>query len=156
MSKANVNDWYAIAFKAWPVKQLGVKPSAEALDTIHKLGARPGKQALANAMYLRETGATSGQVVIACGAPQLNKMRDFIAKGLLKQVPISKTAAGHTVYKLALTAKGTAKVNKAVQVTEAAPVKAVRPRRVKAVKAEGAPEVVAEAEVAEANIQPQA
>ena len=156
MSKHDATQWYSTTFKAWPAKLVGAKPSADQLDTIHKLGARPGKQALANAMMLRECGVTGSQIVIACGAPQLNKMRDLIAKGLMKSVPISKNAVGHTVYKLALTARGLAKVAKAVAVTEAAPVKAAKPRKAKAV-AEVAPVVaVAAAEVAEANAQPQA
>ena len=124
MSKANnASDWYATTFKQWP-KQCGAKPSAELLDTIHKLGARPGKQALANALMLRDGGVTGAQIVMACGAPQLNKMRDFVSKGLAKRVPISNDAAGHTVYKLALTPRGTAKVAKAV-----APVEGDKPAK---------------------------
>ena len=126
MSKANnASDWYATTFKQWP-KQVGPKPTAEQLDTIHKLGARPGKQALANALMLRDGGVTGAQIVMACGAPQLNKMRDFVSKGLAKRVPISNDAAGHTVYKLTLTPRGTAKVAKAVAPVEgdAKPAKA--------------------------------
>ena len=130
MSKANnASDWYATTFKQWP-KQVGAKPTADQLDTIHKLGARPGKQALANALMLRDGGVTGAQIVMACGAPQLNKMRDFVAKGLAKRVPISNDAAGHTVYKLALTPRGTAKV--AAAPAEAMPVKAKSKRKAKA------------------------
>ena len=135
MSKANhASDWYATTFKQWP-KQVGAKPTADQLDTIHKLGARPGKQALANALMLRDGGVTGAQIVMACGAPQLNKMRDFVSKGLAKRVPISNDAAGHTVYKLALTPRGTAKVAKAVAPVEgdAKPAKASK-RKAKADK----------------------
>ena len=126
-------DWYATTFKQWP-KQVGAKPTADQLDTIHKLGARPGKQALANALMLRDGGVTGAQIVMACGAPQLNKMRDFVAKGLAKRVPISNDAAGHTVYKLALTPRGTAKVAKvAAAPAEAMPVKAKRKGKAKPV-----------------------
>ena len=138
MTKAhNVTDWYATTFKAWP-KQVGPKPTAEALDTIHKLGARPGKQALANALMLRECGVTGGQIVMACGAPQLNKMRDFVAKGLAKRVPISNSAEGHTVYKLELTAKGQAKVKRAAEAATAEPAKAkvTKPRKAKVIPAD--------------------
>src|SRR5262249_21186036 len=65
------------------------------------------------------------------GAPQLNRMRDLISKGLVKALPTSRTAAGHTVYRIALTAKGegavkrheaaAAKLAAAGEVTTAAP-----------------------------------
>lgn len=109
---ANVTTHYAEIFKGWDVKLLGPKPTAEMLQSIHGLSARPGKQALACAMGLREKGVTAGQIVIACGAPQLNKMRGFIEDALLKRLPAPKTAAGHTVYKLELTAKGKLKVER--------------------------------------------
>ena len=106
----DITGHYTNFFKGWQVKLLGPKPTAEQLDAIHKLGARPGKQALANAMSLRDCGVTGSQIVIACGAPQLNKMRGFISDGLLKREATPKTDAGHTVYKMTLTAKGSAKV----------------------------------------------
>ena len=160
MSKANnASDWYATTFKQWP-KQVGAKPTAEQLDTIHKLGARPGKQALANALMLRDGGVTGAQIVMACGAPQLNKMRDFVAKGLAKRVPISNDAAGHTVYKLALTPRGTAKVAKvAAAPAEAMPVKAKRKAKadkVQPVQPEAmpaSPAMIEQAVIANADIQ---
>lgn len=113
MSKSNeVANWYGSVFKSWQVKQLGPKPTAEQLASIHGLGARPGKQALASAMALRDCGVTAGQIVIACGAPQLNKMRGFITDALLKRLPVSPSAEGHTVYKLELTAKGKQRVDR--------------------------------------------
>lgn len=122
-------NYYTNAFKAWP-KQAGAKPTEAMLATAHAF-ARPGKQALALAMMLRDSGVTGGQIVMACGAPQLNKMRDTVAKGLAKRVPISATAEGHTVYKLALTSKGEGKVKAAAQVAPAA-----KPAKVQKVKAE--------------------
>ena len=109
MSK-DITGHYTGFFKNWQIKLLGPKPTTEQLDAIHKLGARPGKQALANAMSLRDCGVTGSQIVIACGAPQLNKMRGFVTDGLLKREATPKTDAGHTVYKMTLTAKGSAKV----------------------------------------------
>lgn len=97
--------WYGDVFKGWQVKQLGAKPTAEQLAAIHDLGARPGKQALACAMALREAGVTGAQIIMACGAPQLNKMRGFVTDKLLKRVPASPDAKGHQVYKLELTSK---------------------------------------------------
>lgn len=102
----NETNWYTGVFKSWQVKQLGPKPTAEMLANIHGLKARPGKQALACAMALRDCGVTAGQIVIACGAPQLNKMRGFITDALLKRLPVPPSSEGHTVYKLELTAKG--------------------------------------------------
>lgn len=107
MSDAN---WYSTTFKAWQAKQVGSKPTAEQLASIHNLGARPGKQAMACAMALRPEGVTAAQIVQVCGAPQLNKMRGFITDGLLKRIPTAPNALGHSVYKLELTAKGTKRI----------------------------------------------
>lgn len=112
MSDAN---WYTTTFKAWQAKQVGGKPTAEQLANIHNLGARPGKQAMACAMALRDEGVTAAQIVQVCGAPQLNKMRGFITDGLLKRVPVAPNALGHSVYKLELTAKGTKRIEGAVK-----------------------------------------
>jgi hypothetical protein len=111
MSNDQAN-WYGNVFKSWNVKALGPKPTAEMLASIHGLQARPGKQALACAMALRDCGVTAGQIVIACGAPQLNKMRGFITDALLKRLPVAPSAEGHTVYKLELTAKGKQRVDR--------------------------------------------
>lgn len=108
-AKTDVLGYYADMFKGWQAAA-GTKPTAEMLATVHALGARPGKQAMANAMYLRPAGATSGQVVMVVGAVQLNKLRTFISDGLLKRDAVPASAAGHTVYKASLTAKGAAKV----------------------------------------------
>lgn len=107
---SNDANWYTTTFKAWQAKQVGSKPTADQLASIHNLGARPGKQAMACAMALRPEGVTAAQIVQVCGAPQLNKMRGFITDGLLKRVPQAPNALGHSVYKLELTAKGTKRV----------------------------------------------
>ena len=152
MSKqTNATGWYGTYFKAWQVKLLGPKPTEAQLATIHGLGARPGKQALANAMALRDCGVTGSQIVIACGAPQLNKMRGFITDGLLKREAVP-AAGTHTVYKLTLTAKGATRVKaadaKVANVAAPAKVKAApKPRKP---KAEAPAPVVAEAAPAEA------
>jgi hypothetical protein len=118
MSNDQAN-WYGNVFKSWNVKALGPKPTAEMLASIHGLQARPGKQALACAMALRDCGVTAGQIVIACGAPQLNKMRGFITDALLKRLPVAPSAEGHTVYKLELTAKGKQRVDRTAKAAEA-------------------------------------
>lgn len=128
---SNEANWYATVFKSWPAKQLGPKPTAEMLATIHGLGARPGKQALANAMALRDCGVTAAQIVIACGAPQLNKMRGFITDALLKREPVPPSPEGHTVYKLTLTGKGKQRVERTAK---AAAEKAAEGEGTKAVK----------------------
>jgi len=123
---------YADVFKAWP-KQLGAKPSREALAAIHGLGARPGKQALANALAMRPEGVTGSEIVIACGAPQLNKMRGFITDGLVKREALPPRG-GHTVYKITLTSKGQQRINKATKPVEAAPAKPVKKPKAKVEK----------------------
>lgn len=119
MTKQNDSTgWYANVFKGWQSKLLGAKPTTAQLDAIHALGARPGKQALASAMALRDAGVTGGQIVIACGAPQLNKMRGFVTDGLARFVPTPPSGEGHKVYRLELTAKGKAKGNATAKVAK--------------------------------------
>jgi len=142
-----ITGWYADVFKGWQTKVLGSKPSAEHLDVIHKLGARPGKQALANAMMMRPEGATGSEVVIACGAPQLNKMRGFVTDGLLKR-EATPPRNNHTVYKLTLTPKGATRIKGKAQAEAPAekPAKvkaAAKPRKPKAAKVEAPAEVPA-------------
>ncbi len=130
-----ITGWYADTFKAWQGKLLGPKPTAEMLGTIHGLGARPGKQALANAMALRDCGVTGSQIVIACGAPQLNKMRGFISDGLLKREAVPPQGS-HTVYKLTLTAKGASRVKASTAKVDAdKPVKVSKPKAARKPKA---------------------
>lgn len=105
---------YAPMFKAWQVKVLGSKPTPDMLATVHGLGLRAGKQALANAMALRPEGVSGAQIVMACGAPQLNRMRGLIGAGVVKRdMNVSKNAQGHTVYKLTLTPRGEAAIKRA-------------------------------------------
>jgi hypothetical protein len=129
MSK-DITGTYADTFKSWDSKRLGAKPSVNDLDTIHKLGARAGKQALANAMALRPQGVTGSEIVIACGAPQLNKMRGFITDGLLKREALPPRN-GHTVYKTTLTAKGAARIKGAAKAATPAPAKAKKKAKAK-------------------------
>lgn len=133
----NVNDAlkpYAHMLKGWS-KGMGSKPTAEQLHTVHMLGARPGKQALANAMALRDGGVTGSQIIMACGAQQLNKMRGFVTDGLVKWEAMPFTEAGHKVYRIALTAKGSAKVTKAE--AKAAETPAEKPAKAKKAKGKG-------------------
>ena len=154
MSKSNdATGWYGHVFKAWQAKALGPKPTAAQLDNIHKLGARAGKQALACAMALRDCGVTGSQIVQACGAPQLNKMRGFITDNLLKREAVPPNNVGHTVYKLTVTAKGLTRIKGAAAKADAAdkpakakPAKVSKPRKA---KAEPKPEPVTEPVAAE-------
>ncbi len=131
--------WYGQALKGWRASVTGDKPTDTQLHAAHALGCRPGKQAFALAMTLRDAGATGSQIVVACGAPQNNKRRDLIAKGLLKRLPMATGDNGHSVYRVEVTAKGTARiaaydkaaVDAAVQ-GSAKPVKAKAKRKAKA------------------------
>jgi len=92
----NHRGWYATVFSNWQTKQLGAQPTNEQLGIIHALGARPGKQAMANAMALRDQGVTGNQIKAAASlfdgnpTPQLNKMRGFITDALVKRLPAGK------------------------------------------------------------------
>jgi hypothetical protein len=133
----DITGHYADVFKGWQPKLVGSKPAATNLDTIHKLGARPGKQALANAMAMRPEGVTGSEIIIACGAPQLNKMRGFITDGLLKREAVPPRN-GHTVYKLTLTAKGAARIKGKAEKADK-PAKVAKPKAVRKPKAKAEP-----------------
>lgn len=139
MSNSNeVLNAYAVFFKTWPSKFVGEKPTAEMLDQYHKLGARHGKQCLAGAMALRDGGVTGAEIVMACGAPQLNKMRGYITDAFVKRLPDAGSRNGHLVYKLVLTPKGLQRVKqseaKAAKLEAAGKVeKVAKPKVVKAV-----------------------
>ena len=105
----NATTWYGVEFKAW-LKQCGSRPTAEMLQSIHDLGLRPGKQAIACAMGLRPEGVTNSQIALVCGNPQLNRMRGLIDDKLVKRLPASRDERNHTVYKLELTEKGKARI----------------------------------------------
>lgn len=110
VNAANPLGFYADTLKGWNSKYAGAKPTADQFKTAHQLGARPGtKTAVAIAMYLRDNGATQGQVFVVNGGPYLNKMRALIEAGHAVRVPMSADASGHTVYKLALPTKKASK-----------------------------------------------
>lgn len=143
MAKHDATGWYSNTLKHWQGKVVGRPPTAAELATIHALGARPGKQALANALALRPSGVTGAQIVVACGAPQLNKMRGFVTDGLVRFIPTNPDAQGHKVYRIELTAKGKAKVQAAAKANgngkAEKPAKASKPRKAKAEKPAPAP-----------------
>ena len=105
---------YRSILKGW-VKALGSKPTAEMFEAVHALGCRPGKQALARAMELREEGATDGQVKQACiigwgnSGSHHNKRKDLITAKWVKREAMPP-AGNHTVYKIVMTEKGLEKV----------------------------------------------
>jgi hypothetical protein len=121
--ETNASTHYTAMFKNWQLKLLGPKPSTEQLAAVHGLGARPGKQALAIAMATRECGVTGSQIVIACGAPQLNKMRGLVADALLRELPAPLAENGHKVYHLEVTPKGRQRIERSFK-AEAAKVAA--------------------------------
>lgn len=162
MSKNENTGWYDTVLKAWP-KQAGAKPSVENFATAHKLGCRPGKQALAMAMYLRDGGATDGQVKLAAivqwgsSGSHHNKRRDLVGAGLVKAKPVVSDAQGHKVYAIALTDKGTKKLAAEPKAATEKPAKVTKAKTAKAAKAE--PVAVTEplpGAPAEAQTQPQA
>lgn len=128
---------YKPYFDNWQANVLGPKPSAELLSKVHGLGLRPGKQALACAMSLRADGVTGSQIVIACGAPQLNRMRGLISEGVFKRQPVAANGQNHTVYKCEVTPKGDAEIKRLEKVAANATAATVpaKPKAAKATKA---------------------
>ena len=107
---------YASLFSNWQANVVGPKPTAEMLEKVEGLGLRPGLQALACAMSLRADGVTGKQIVIACGAPQLNRMRGLVAEGMFKWHATPRNGEGHTVYKHTVTPKGEAEIKRIAKV----------------------------------------
>src|SRR5882672_813400 len=123
---------YATFFSAWQANVVGPKPTAELLERVEGLGLRQGKQAMACALSLRDGGVTGSQIVIVCGAPQLNRMRGLIAEGMFKRHAAAADPQGHTVYKCSVTPKGEAEIKRLAKVranataNTKAPVKAAK------------------------------
>ncbi|HET9285727.1 MAG TPA: hypothetical protein VFR24_27565 [Candidatus Angelobacter sp.] len=103
------------------------------LEAAHALGCRPGKQALAVAMCLREGGATDGQMKMACilnwgsSGSHHNKRGDLVDRKLVRTVNAHEDATGHKVYTIALTPKGEALVKPKAKAVEA-PVQEAQPQ----------------------------
>ena len=158
----SVTGWYSTVLKGWQVKLLGPKVIAEQLTAAHALGCRPGKQALAMAMYLREAGASDGQVKAACiiqwgsSGSHHNKRRDIVAAKFVRDVPTVNDAQGHKVYAITLTDKGNklvtdrvAAVTAAAEAKPAKVAKVAKPRKAK-------PQPSVPAETVHADTQPAA
>lgn len=130
---------HADFFKNWPVKFAGPKPTGEQLYTYHMLGARPGKQCLAGAMSLRDDGVTNSEIQVACGNPQLNKMRGFTDDALLKRDMSAGKRNGRDVYKHVVTPKGLQLIARnearAAKLEAAGAVQADKPAKAKKAKA---------------------
>ena len=137
---------YANVLRHWP-KAAGTPVTAAELATIHAMNIRPGKHALANAMYSRAEGATDQQVRLAAGkldakgglqGSLFNYMRLLINDGLM-----SRDMSTPGLYKITLTKKGEAQRDRYVKATAPAathtvetvkPVKAKAKRKAKAVE----------------------
>lgn len=129
MANSTLNS-YATFFSAWQANVVGPKPSADLLEKCHGLGLRPGKQALACALSLRDGGVTGSQIVIVCGAPQLNRMRGLIAEGMFKRHAVAADPQGHTVYKNSVTPKGEAEIKRLTKVLANATASTKAPQKV--------------------------
>ena len=134
MAKQNESDWYANVRASWQPKVFGRWPSNAELSTAHAFG-KPGKQSLALAMAMRESGVTGSQIVQACGAPQNNHRVGLIRSKLFERVATPPDSLNHTVYKVTLTAKGKAAIDaKAKAGVDKAPAKVAKAPKVAKVK----------------------
>lgn len=127
---SNHATYYTANFADWQGKQLGAKPTIAQLATAHAFG-RPGKQSLALAMALRDAGVSASQIIMACGAPQLNHMRGLITEGHFKREAAAANDVGHTVYKLTLTKKGEAAMAKREAAAAEAKLEGDKPKATK-------------------------
>lgn len=137
-NNVNHRGYYAQVWPNWATKALGPQPTNDQLAVIHGLKARPGKQALAIAMSMRDCGVTGAQIkgavaLIDGGAnPQLNKMRGLVDAGMLAWVPMPQVSGGK-VYRTKLTALG----QQMVKGNAASPVHVTTTLAAKADKAKG-------------------
>lgn len=141
---------YAPFFKAWHVATMGKRPEVESLAIAHQLGLKPGKQALALAMFMRAEGASREQIGAACGAPQFNRTfgkAGLVAGGFMRRdMTVPRDSANRMVYRVELTARGAKAVERAIKATDAVDQpKPAKPRKAKAAKA---PEAAADAPAA--------
>jgi hypothetical protein len=132
MTKYDASAWYTDTFlKNWP-KAAGTKPTADNFELAHKFG-KPGKQTFALAMSFRADGVTAPEIIAVLETPQNNKRNGLVEAKLFKRVPHSQRD-GHDVYKLELTATGTAFVERRTKQADAKADKAEA--KVNKVKAE--------------------
>lgn len=122
MAKSKITDAtlapYAAALNHWP-KASGEQPTAELLAIVHSMNIRPGKHALANAMYLRAEGATDDEVTAAAGKLDTkggnqevlhNYRRKLEKQGFMRRDMNVPSRDGEKVFKITLTKKGEAQV----------------------------------------------
>ena len=110
------------AFKRWPAKLAGAKPTQADVDATAALLKRTGTgKHLALAMYMRADGATQPETVAACGDTNVNAYYEAVrSKALVARTLPARN--GHKVYALALPtkraskAKGKAKAKRAAKV----------------------------------------
>jgi hypothetical protein len=107
--------WFQPTLKGWH-KQAGSKPTDAMLMVPVLMGKRPGVEALHVAMCLRPEGCTVAQFCLAgsCG-PANNYRRQLVKAGWFSTTVEGKPYA----FKLTLTAKGAAKLEKAAATFEA-------------------------------------
>ena len=145
MAQVKHISYYTNVMQSWSKADHGVKPTEAQLALAHVFG-RPGKQSLAVAMALRESGVTGKQIKLASSlfdgkaTPQLNHMRDLIAAKQFTREPVAGA------YALTLAPKGQQFVDlhgakAAAKVEAAAPVAKAKgavskPRKAKVAKAE--------------------
>lgn len=125
MSKTTNRGFYSNVWAGWQTKVMGPQPTEAQLATAHAFG-RPGKQSMALAMYLRDTGATGAQVKLVSAlfdgknTTHLNKV--FGSGGLCATGHFERDGAA-AGYKVNLTAKGADFIKRHAAVVDAVEAK---------------------------------
>lgn len=139
---ANVKhvNYYTNVLARWSKADLGKMPTEAQLAVAHVFG-RPGKQSLAVAMALRDTGVSGKQIKLAAAlfdgraTPQLNHIRDLVASKSFTRENVPG------VYAITLAPNGQRFIDlhgaKAAAKTETTPVKAAAVKGKAKVKAKG-------------------
>ncbi len=117
----------AAAFKRWPGKLAGAKPTQVNVDATASLLKRTGTgKHLALAMYVRDGGATQPECVAACGDTNVNAYYDAVRSKALVAVTLP-ARNGHKVYALALPVKRASKAKGKAKRAAKAKVAPVQP-----------------------------
>ena len=104
VDRQEVTQGYVQYLDHWP-EEAGRKPASRSIKEAELFSKHGSKTAIALSMLLRPKGASRSQIVSVCGSPQMNRMRQLIAQGKVKDKTTKDKETGHKVYSISLPVK---------------------------------------------------
>ena len=101
IGRQEVTQGYVQYLDHWP-EEAGRKPASRSIKEAELFSKHGSKSAFALSMVLRPKGASRSQIVSVCGSPQMNKMRQLIKQGKVKDKTTKDKDTGHKVYSISL------------------------------------------------------